>query len=133
MPDKTDTLFDQYLSLGTSKDQRCKGTSFPLKQFFQNTCHIMLEVSLFTMSSVLMALGLPLCFFLLLSGWDLLGLFTHLDNLSVRYLQADGMRRLAFSSDLKIIFFGSTALIAALRIPRFIARIAGSFSKRSKT
>tara|TARA_R110002033_G_scaffold2206_1_gene15566 strand:- start:330 stop:731 length:402 start_codon:yes stop_codon:yes gene_type:complete len=127
MPDKTDMLFDSYLFLGTSNDQRCKRAPFPLKQFFQNTCHIMLEVSLFTMSSVLMALGLPLCFFLLLSGWDLLGLFTHLDNLSVRYLQADGMRRLAFSSDLKIIFFGFTALIAALRVPRFIARITGDF------
>jgi len=89
--------------------------------------------NLFTMSSVLMALGLPLCFFLLLSGWDLLGLFTHLDNMSSRYLEADGIRRLAFSSDLKIIFFGSTALIAALRMPGFTRRIAGSFPIRSKT
>ncbi|WP_422346030.1 hypothetical protein [Parasphingorhabdus sp.] len=133
MPDKTDTLFDQYLSLGTSKDRRCKRAPFPLKQFFQNACHIILEASLFAMSSVLMALGLPLCFFLILSGWDLLGLFTHLDNLSVRYLQADGVRRLAFSSDLKIIFFGSTALIAALRMPGFITRIASDFPERSKT
>ena len=92
----------------------------------------MLEASSFAMSSVLMALGLPLCFFLLLSGWDLLGLFTHLDNLSSRYLEADGVRRLAFSSDLKIIFFGSTALIAALRMPGFIARIAGAFPERSQ-
>ena len=127
MPDKTDTLFDSYLSLGTSKDRRCKGSPFPVRQCFQATCHIMLEASLFAMSSVLMALGLPLCFFLLLSGWDLLGLFTHLDNMSSRYLEADGIRRLAFSSDLKIIFFGSTALIAALRIPRFIARITDDF------
>ncbi|MEH6702727.1 hypothetical protein [Parasphingorhabdus sp.] len=133
MPDKTDTLFDSYLSLGTSKDRRCNRAPFPLKQFFQTTCHIMLEASLFTMSSVLMALGLPLCFFLLLSGWDLLGLFTHLDNMSSRYLEADGIRRLAFSSDLKIIFFGSTALIAALRMPGFTRRIAGSFPIRSKT
>ena len=133
MPDKTDTLFDSYLSLGTSKDRRCNHAPFPLKQFFQTTCHIMLEASLFTMSSVLMALGLPLCFFLLLSGWDLLGLFTHLDNMSSRYLEADGIRRLAFSSDLKIIFFGSTALIAALRMPGFTRRIAGSFPIRSKT
>jgi hypothetical protein len=127
MPDKTDTLFDSYLSLGTSKDLRCKRAPFPLKQFFQNTCHIMLEASLFAMSSVLMTLGLPVCFFLLISGWDLLGLFTHLDNLSSRYLEADGVRRLAFSSDLKIMFFGFSALIAALRIPRFIARITDDF------
>lgn len=133
MPDKTDTLLDSYLSLGTSKDHRCKREPFPLRQFFQTSCHIMLEASLFAVSSVLMALGLPLCFFLLLSGWDLLGLFTHLENLSVRYLQADGMRRLAFSSDLKIIFFGSTALIAALRMPGFVARLASDFRKRSKT
>ena len=133
MPDKSGTLFDQYLFLGTSKGRRCKREPFPLKLFFQTSCHIMLEASLFAVSSVLMALGLPLCFFLLLSGWDLLGLFTHLDNLSVRYLQAGGMRRLAFSSDLKIIFFGSTALIAALRMPGFARRIAGAFPERSKT
>tara|TARA_R110002110_G_scaffold265192_1_gene481071 strand:+ start:143 stop:544 length:402 start_codon:yes stop_codon:yes gene_type:complete len=133
MPDKTDTLFDSYLFLGTSKDQRCKGSPFPVRKLFQTSCHIMLEASLFTMSSVLMALGLPLCFFLILSGWDLLGLFTHLDNLSVRYLQADGMRRLAFSSDLKIMFFGATALIAAVRMPGFTRRIASDFPERSKT
>ena len=133
MPDKTDTLFDSYLFLGTNKDQRCKGSPFPVRKLFQTSCHIMLEASLFTMSSVLMALGLPLCFFLILSGWDLLGLFTHLDNLSSRYLEADGMRRLAFSSDLKIIFFGFTALIAALRMPGFTRRIAGAFPERSKT
>ncbi|ASK87182.1 MULTISPECIES: hypothetical protein [Sphingomonadaceae] len=127
MPDKTDTLFDSYLFLGTSKDLRCKGSPFPVRQCFQTSCYIMLEASLFAISSVLMALGLPLCFFLLLSGWDLLGLFAHLDNLSSRYLEADGVRRLAFSSDLKIMFFGSTALIAALRIPRFIARITDDF------
>lgn len=133
MPDKTDTLFDSYLFLGTSKDRRCKRAPFPVRKLFQTSCYIMLEASLFTMSSVLMALGLPLCFFLLLSGWDLLGLFTHLDNLSSRYLEADGMRRLGFSSDLKIIFFGFTALIAAFRMPRFIARIASDFPERSKT
>lgn len=133
MPDKTDTLFDSYLFLGTNKDQRCKGSPFPVRKLFQTSCHIMLEASLFAISSVLMALGLPLCFFLLLSGWDLLGLFTHLDNLSSRYLEADGMRRLAFSSDLKIMFFGSTALIAALRMPGFTRRIAGAFPERSKT
>ena len=133
MPDKTDTLFDSYLSLGTSKDRRCKGSPFPVRQCFQATCHFMLEASLFAISSVLMALGLPLCFFLLLSGWDLLGLFTHLDNLSSRYLEADGMRRLAFSSDLKIMFFAATALIGALRIPGFTRRIAGAFPDRSET
>lgn len=133
MPDKTDTLFDSYLSLGTSKDRRCKRKPFPLKQFFQNTCHIMLEASLFAMSSVLMALGLPLCFFLILSGWDLFGLFTHLDNLSVRYIHADAVRRLMFSSDLKIMFFAATALIAALRMPGFTRRIASEFPERSKT
>ena len=119
MPDKSDTLFDSYLALGTSKDRRCKCAPFPMKQFFQTTCHIMLEASLFTMSSVLMALGLPLCFFLLISGWDLLGLFTHLDNFSGRYLEADAARRLMFSSDLKIMLFAATTLIAALRMPGF--------------
>ena len=93
----------------------------------------MLEASLFAISSILMALGLPLFFFLAISGWDLLGLFTHLDNLSGRYLEADAARRLMFSSDLKIMLFAATTLIAALRMPGFIARIASDFPKRSKT
>ena len=133
MADKTDTLFESYLVLGTSKDRRCKRTPFPVQQLFQTTCHIMLEASLFAISSILMALGLPLFFFLAISGWDLLGLFTHLDNLSGRYLEADAARRLMFSSDLKIMLFAATTLIAALRMPGFIARIASDFPKRSKT
>ena len=132
MPDKADTLFDQYLFLGTSNDPRCKRAPFPVRQYIQTTCHIMLEASLFAISSVLMALGLPLCFFLILAGWDLLGLFTHLDNLSSRYLAADGARRLMFSSDLKIMFFASTALIAALRMPGFIRRIVDASPERNE-
>jgi hypothetical protein len=132
MPDKADMLLDSYLSLGTSKDPRCKRAPFPVQQYFQTACHIMLEASLFAISSVLMALGLPLCFFLILSGWDLLGLFTHLDNLSSRYLAADGARRLIFSSDLKIMFVAATALIAALRMPGFIRRIVGAFPERNE-
>ncbi len=132
MPDKADTLFDTYLSLGTSDDRGRKRAPFPVQQYFQTTCHIMLEASLFAISSVLMALGLPLCFFLILSGWDLLGLFTHLDNLSNRYLAADAARRLMFSSDLKIMFFAATALIAALRMPGFIRRIVGAFPERNE-
>lgn len=132
MPDKADTLFDTYLSLGTGKDPRCKRAPFPVQQYIQTTCHIMLEASLFATSSVLMALGLPLCFFLILSGWDLLSLFTHLDNLSSRYLEATGTRRLIFSSDLKIMFFAVTALVAALRIPGFIRRIVGAFPERNE-
>lgn len=132
MPDKADTLFDSYLALGTNKDQRCKRAPFPVQQYIQTTCHILLEASLFAISSVLMALGLPLCFFLILSGWDLLGLFTHLDNLSGRYLAADGARRLMFSSDLRIMFFAATALIAVLRMPGFFRRIAVGFPERNE-
>lgn len=131
MPDKSDTLFDSYLALGTSKDKRCKRAPFPLKQFFQTTCHIMLEASLFTMSSVLMALGLPLCFFLLISGWDLLGLFTHLDNLSSRYLEADGARRLVFSHDLKFMFTAAAALVTAIRMPHFLSKLMRSYSREN--
>ena len=129
MPDKSDTLFDSYLALGTSKDKRCKRAPFPLKQFFQTTCHIMLEASLFAISSVLIALGLPLCFFLMLSGWDLLGLFTHLDNLSSRYLEADGMRRLVFSHDLKFIFAAAAAVVTAVRMPQFLSNLMQAHSR----
>lgn len=127
MPDKSDTLFDSYLSLGTSKDRRCKRGPFPVQQVFQTTCHIMLEASLFAISSAMMALGIPLFFFLAISGWDLLGLFTHLENLSARYLEADGARRLAFSHDLKFMFAAAAALVAAVRMPSFICSLIPGF------
>ena len=128
MPDKTDTLFDTYLSLGTGKDRRGKRAPFPVQQVFQCTCHIMLEASLFAISSVLMALGLPLFFFLAISGWDLLGLFTHLENLSSRYLEADGARRLAFSHDLKFLFAAAAAFVVVIRMPSFLCSLIQGFT-----
>lgn len=67
-----------------------------------------------------------------LSGWDLLGLFTHLDNFSGRYLEADALRRLAFSHDLKIMAFAATALITALQMPGFISRLSSDLPERSE-
>ena len=128
MPDKTDTLFDRYLSLGTSKDRRLEQARFPTAHLILNICHIMLQTSLFAVGSVLMALGLPLFFFLAISGWDLLGLFTHLQNLSARYLEADAVRRLMFISELKFMFFAASALVAALRIPGFIYNLIRDFT-----
>ncbi len=131
MPDKSDTLADQCLAHPEGSKRQRSRSRFSFAQYFQTTCHIMLETSLFAASSVLMALGLPLFFFLAISGWDLLGLFTHLDNLSARYIEATAVRRLSFSSDLKIMFFAATALIALLRMPGFITRIWGGFPERA--
>lgn len=52
-------------------------------------CYIVLRGSLFLGSSYLMALGLPLLFFLLLSGGNPDAFFAHVANLGDRFLAAD--------------------------------------------
>lgn len=133
MPDKTDMQFEQYLSLGTSNDPLHIPASFAARQYVQTVCHFIWEIAVFAVTTALMTLGLPLCFFLAISGWDLIGLFTHLDNLATRYLEADAVRRLAFSHDLKRMFFAATALITALRMPGFISRLSSDLPERSET
>jgi|TARA_R100001244_G_scaffold20643_2_gene21362 hypothetical protein len=127
MPGQSDTLFDQYLALDDPCKRKNDKARIPWRNYFAQACEIMLLASRFAFSTVMITLGLPLFFFLAISGWDLAGLFAHLDNLSSRYLEADASRRLTFSSDLKWVFFTATALIAAIRFPVFFKRIASNF------
>jgi hypothetical protein len=59
-------------------------------------CYIVLRGSLFLGSSYLMALGLPLLFFLALSGGNPDAFFAHVANLGDRFLAADLARRVTF-------------------------------------
>lgn len=129
MPGHSDHLLDEYLALGTARDPQSKRTPFPVRRLVQASCHIMFEALLFAMSSAMMALGLPLFFFLTISGWDLLGLFTHMENISARYLEAEGARRLAFSYDLRFMFAAATALVAAVRMPQFLSNLMQAHSR----
>jgi len=127
MPGQSDTLFDQYLALDNPYQRKTGKARLPWRTYFEHACEIALLAGGFAFSTVMITLGLPLFFFLAISGWDLGGLFAHLDNLSSRYLEADAVRRLTFSSDLKWVFFTATALIAAIRFPAFFKQITSNF------
>ena len=83
-------------------------------------CYILLRGCLFLGSSYLMALGLPLLFFLLLSGGNPDAFFAHVANLADRFLAADLARRVAFLGQCKFVLIGLATLVVVWRMPRFI-------------
>ena len=83
-------------------------------------CYIVLRGCLFLGSSYLMALGLPLLFFLLLSGGNPDAFFAHVANLADRFLAADLARRVTFLGQCKFVLIGLATLVVVWRMPRFI-------------
>lgn len=83
-------------------------------------CYILVRGCLFLGSSYLMALGMPLLFFLLLSGGNPDAFFAHVANLGDRFLAADLARRVAFLGQCKFVLFGLATLVVMWRMPRFI-------------
>lgn len=83
-------------------------------------CYIVLRGSLFLGSSYLMALGLPLLFFLALSGGNPDAFFAHVANLADRFLGADLERRVTFLDQCKFVLICLATLVVVWRMPRFI-------------
>ena len=83
-------------------------------------CYIVLRGSTFLASSYLMALGLPLLFFLLISGGDAEVFFAHLANISDRFLGAEQGRQIGFLDEFKFVLIGVATLVVVWRLPRFI-------------
>jgi len=78
----------------------------------------------------LMAFGLPLLFFLAISGGNLDVLFWQVDNLAARWIAADAARKLAFSQTIQVVLISSTTLIAMWRLPAFLADVTGNPAHR---
>lgn len=91
-----------------------------LRSRMADGCYILLRGCLFLGSSYLMALGLPLLFFLLLSGGNPDAFFAHVANLGDRFLAADLARRVIFLGQCKIVLIGLATLVVVWRMPRFI-------------
>ena len=83
-------------------------------------CYIALRGSTFLASSYLMALGLPLLFFLLISGGDAGVFFAHLANIADRFLGAEQGRQVGFLDEFKFVLIGVATLVVVWRLPRFI-------------
>jgi hypothetical protein len=91
-------------------------------------CFITLRASTFLGSSTLMALGVPLIFFLAISGGDGASLFAHLANLAERFRAADYARQISFLSEFRLVLIACATLIAALRLPRFLSDLKRDLS-----
>ena len=91
-----------------------------LRSRMADGCYILLRGCLFLGSSYLMALGLPLLFFLLLSGGNPDAFFAHVANLGDRFLAADLARRVAFLGQCKFVLISLATLVVVWRMPRFI-------------
>ena len=101
---------------GESLDQPAKGW----RSHAGDLCYIVLRGSTFLASSYLMALGLPLLFFLLISGGDAGVFFAHLANISDRFLGAEQGRQIGFLDEFKFVLIGVATLVVVWRLPRFI-------------
>lgn len=101
-------------------EQRVSQPVRTLRSRMADGCYILLRGCLFLGSSYLMALGLPLLFFLLLSGGNPDAFFAHVANLGDRFLAADLARRVAFLAQCKFVLIGLATLVVVWRMPRFI-------------
>ncbi|QGY80752.1 hypothetical protein [Sphingorhabdus lacus] len=107
-------------------------SAFPWRRFLSDSCYIMIRSSGFAVTTFLMTLGLPLFFFLLISGWNMDLLFLQLDNIANRYLGAETARQLAFSGELQTGFFAAVVLIALWRTPRFVSELMRALDEGKK-
>ena len=101
----------------------CDSHDLPVKGWRSHAaelCYIVLRGSTFLASSYLMALGLPLLFFLLISGGDAGVFFAHLANISDRFLGAEQGRQIGFLDEFKFVLIGVATLVVVWRLPRFI-------------
>ena len=95
----------------------------------QAFCFVLIEMTGFAVTSILIVLGLPLALFLFVAGWDLAGLFAQLGNLAERYLAADALRRNLFSQDLMTSFAIALGAVTLLRMPRFLKRLMSEIDR----
>lgn len=94
------------------------------RQHAADTCYILVKAGGFLGSTYLMTLGLPLLFFLLISGGSVDLLFAQIENLAGRFLTADPVRKAGFVEELKFAAVGLATLLAVWRLPRFLNEVA---------
>ena len=88
-----------------------------------DTCYILLKAGGFLATTYLMTLGLPLLFFLMISGGDVELFFAQLANFVDRFLGADPDRQVGFVNELKFGLIGLATLVACLRLPGFLCEV----------
>ena len=88
-----------------------------------DTCYLLLKAGGFLATTYLMTLGLPLLFFLMISGGDVELFFAQLANFADRFLGADPDRQVGFVNELKFGLISLATLVACLRLPGFLCEV----------
>ena len=88
-----------------------------------DTCYILVKAGGFLATTYLMTLGLPLLFFLMISGGDVELFFAQLANFADRFLGADPDRQIGFVNELKFGLISLATLVACLRLPGFLCEV----------
>ena len=88
-----------------------------------DTCYILLKAGGFLATTYLMTLGLPLLFFLMISGGDVELFFAQLANFADRFLGAEPERQVDFVDQLTFGLVGLATLVACLRLPGFLCEV----------
>jgi hypothetical protein len=123
MPYST-TPFDAVLTHKPAPDDTAGARSFA-----RDACYITLKAAGFLGSTYLMTLGLPLLFFLLISGGSIEVFFAQLTNIGERFLFADPARQQAFANELRFGLVGVATLLLIWRLPRFLGEVADGLRK----
>ena len=88
-----------------------------------DTCSLLLKAGDFLATTYLMTLGLPLLFFLMLSGGDVELFFAQVANFADRFLGAEPGRQVDFVNQLMFGLVGLATLVACLRLPGFLCEV----------
>jgi len=131
MPLHHTTPFDREHDKEPSSSPRCQigKTKWAMAA---DICFIMIKAGSFLTSTYLMTLGLPLLFFLAISGWHMDLLFLHLGNLAARFQDAEPVRQISFLRDVTFVLIGAATLIGIWRMPRFLSEVSRSHTARSE-
>jgi hypothetical protein len=104
----------------------------PTQRRAADVCFILIKASAFLGAIYLGVLGLPLLFFLALTGGDMTLLFTQLGNLAAHYLAADPARQALFANELKLGLLGIATLVLLWRLPVFLDQMAGALAREEQ-
>ena len=88
-----------------------------------DTCYLLLKAGGFLATTYLMTLGLPLLFFLMLSGGDVEVFFAQVANFADRFLGAEPERQVDFVDQLTFGLIGLATLVVCLRLPAFLCEV----------
>ena len=88
-----------------------------------DTCYILIKAGGFLATTYLITLGLPLLFFLMISGGDVELFFAQIDNFAGRFLGADPERQVGFVNQLTFGLVALATLVICLRLPSFLCEV----------